>query len=125
MDHPLMCKEHVRIIPNKSFHFWHRFSLSITPHNGQAGEGYLDGDVEEGSSSGLTTIIVVVLVLVLAIIAAAGTVFYAKKTQRWCFAQPEPRKAADRRADPEIEAPLNEDPPNARPIIKHKYSRPE
>ena len=106
--------------------FSNRFSLSVTPHNGQGGDGYMDGSgVDESSSSSVTTIVVVVLVLVLAIVAAAGTTFYAKKTQRWCFAQPEPRSSAEKSADPEIQAPLNQEPPNARPIIKHKYSRPE
>jgi hypothetical protein len=56
-------------------------------------------------------------------VAASGTVFYAWKSKKWCFAgavggQTKP-------SDPEIQAPLNQDDPNVRPIIKHKYSRPE
>ncbi len=102
------------------------FLVSVAPHNDHgAGDGTDKASVDESGASSVTLIVVIVLVLVLAIVVAVGTVFYAKKNKKWCFAVGDPRNDTIRQPDPEIQAPLNQEDPKARPIIKHKYSRPE
>ncbi len=108
------------------FSHFTRFLVSIAPHNDHgAGDGTDKASVDESGASSVTLIVVIVLVLVLAIVVAVGTVWYAKKNKKWCFAVGDPRNDTIRQPDPEIQAPLNQEDPKARPIIKHKYSRPE
>ena len=111
---------------NLFFFIFNRFLVSVAPHNDHgAGDETNQASVDESGASSITLIVVIVLVLVLAVVVAVGTILYAKKNKKWCFTVADPRNDTIRQPDPEIQAPLNQEDPNTRPIIKHKYSRPE